>query len=81
MNDFIFQNTTKVYFGQNQLKHLHAEVLRFGDKILIAHGGEFIKTSSLYSRVINELQSHHITVYELGAVEPHPCLLYTSSCV
>ena len=49
MNDFIFQNTTKVYFGQNQLKHLHEEVLRFGDKILIAHGGEFIKNSSLYS--------------------------------
>ena len=72
MNDFIFQNTTKVYFGQNQLKHLHEEVLRFGDKILIAHGGEFIKNSSLYSRVINELQSHHITVYELGAVEPNP---------
>ena len=46
MNDFIFQNTTKVYFGQNQLKHLHEEVLRFGDKILIAHGGEFIKNSS-----------------------------------
>lgn len=27
MNDFQFQNTTKVYFGQNQLQHLHEEVL------------------------------------------------------
>ena len=27
MNDFQFQNTTKVYFGKDQLGHLHEEVL------------------------------------------------------
>lgn len=27
MNDFTFQNTTKVYFGRNQLGHLHEAVL------------------------------------------------------
>ena len=47
MNDFQFQNTTKVYFGKNQLKNLHNEVLKYGNKILIAHGGEFIKNSPL----------------------------------
>ena len=72
MNDFIFQNTTKVYFGKNQLHHLHEEVLKYGHKILIAHGGDFIKNSSLYGKVIDELQSNGITVYELGAVEPNP---------
>lgn len=72
MNDFQFQNTTKVYFGQNQLQHLHEEVLKYGDKVLIAHGGDFIQNSPLYSRVIKELESHKITVYELGAVEPNP---------
>ena len=30
MNDFQFQNTTKVYFGKDQLGHLHAEVLKYG---------------------------------------------------
>lgn len=72
MNDFQFQNTTKVYFGQNQLQHLHEEVLKYGDKVLIAHGGDFIQNFPLYSRVIKELESHKITVYELGAVEPNP---------
>ena len=47
-----FQNTTKVYFGQNQLQHLHEEVLKYGDKVLIAHGGDFIQNSPLYSRVM-----------------------------
>lgn len=72
MNDFQFQNTTKVYFGKNQLQHLHEEVLKYGDKVLVAHGGEFIKNSPLYTNVLNELQSNGITVYELGAVEPNP---------
>lgn len=72
MNDFQFQNTTKVYFGKNQLQHLHEEVLKYGDKVLIAHGGDFIKNSSLYSKVISELKSNNIKIYELGAVEPNP---------
>ncbi|WP_317317201.1 iron-containing alcohol dehydrogenase [Longibaculum muris] len=72
MNDFQFQNTTKVYFGKNQLSHLHEEVLKYGNKVLIAHGGNFIKNSSLYQKVIDELESNHIQVFELGAVEPNP---------
>ena len=72
MNDFQFQNTTKVYFGKNQLQHLHEEVLKYGDKVLVAHGGNFIKNSPLYSKVIEELESNNIKVYELGAVEPNP---------
>ena len=44
MNDFIFQNTTKVYFGKNQLQYLHEEVKKYGDK------AEFLKELSLYIR-------------------------------
>ena len=72
MNDFQFQNTTKVYFGKNQLQHLHVEVLKYGDKVLVAHGGDFIKNSPLYQNVMNELETNDIQVYELGAVEPNP---------
>ena len=72
MNDFQFQNTTKVYFGKKQLQHLHEEVLKYGDKVLVAHGGNFIKNSPLYSKVIEELELNNIKVYELGAVEPNP---------
>lgn len=72
MNDFQFQNTTKVYFGKNQLSHLHEEVLKYGDKVLVAHGGDFIKNSPLYQKVIDELESNGVQVFELGAVEPNP---------
>ena len=72
MNDCQFQNTTKVYFGKNQLQHLHEKVLKYRDKVLVAHGGNFIKNSPLYSKVIEELELNNIKVYELGAVEPNP---------
>ena len=35
MNDFQFQNTTKVYFGKDQLGHLHEEVLKYGKVYLL----------------------------------------------
>lgn len=72
MNDFQFQNTTRIYFGKNQLQHLHEEILKYGDRVLLAYGGGSIKRSGLYDRVMNELQSNGITVYELGSVEPNP---------
>ena len=72
MNNFIFQNTTKVYFGKDQLKHLHNEVLKYGNKVLIADGGEYIKKLPVYQNVINELINHGIEFFELGSVEPNP---------
>ena len=35
MNDFQFHNTTKVYFGKDQLGHLHEEVLKYGKSVLL----------------------------------------------
>lgn len=72
MNDFQFQNITKVYFGKDQLHHLHEEVLRYGDRVLLAYGGSSIKRNGLYDKVIDELKSNGITVYELPGVEPNP---------
>ena len=65
MNDFQFQNTTKVYFGKDQLGHLHEDVL-------VVYGGGSIKKIGLYDRVMNELKEHDINVYELSGVEPNP---------
>lgn len=72
MNDFQFQNTTKVYFGKNQLPHLHKEVLKYGSTVLLACGSKSIKNSVIYTKILKELQDHHIKVYDLGLVEPNP---------
>ena len=50
MNDFQFQNTTKVYFGKDQLGHLHEEVLKYGKSVLVVYGGK--KLDCIGSRII-----------------------------
>lgn len=57
MNDFQFQNTTKVYFGKDQLQNLHTEVLKHGSKELFAYGGGSLKRTGLYDKVIEELKN------------------------
>ena len=72
MNDFIFQNTTRVYFGKNQLSHLPEEISRWGSRVLLVYGGGSIKKTGLYDRVMASLQPAGIQVLELPGVEPNP---------
>ena len=71
MNDFQFQNTTKVYFGKDQLGHLHEEVLKYGKSVLVVYGGGSIKKIGLYDKVMKELKENNIEVYELAGKDNH----------
>ncbi|MBO6158544.1 MAG: iron-containing alcohol dehydrogenase [Firmicutes bacterium] len=72
MNDFVFQNTTKVYFGKNQLAKVPDELGRFGKNVLMVYGGGSIKRTGLYDQLMNLMQNAGLTVYELSGVEPNP---------
>ena len=48
INDFVFQNTTKVYFGKDQLENLPNEIKKYGTKIMLTYGGGFIKRIGLF---------------------------------
>lgn len=72
MNNFVFQNTTKVYFGKDQLTHLGEEAAKFGKKVLLVYGGGSIKRSGLYDRVVKVLTDAGMSISELAGVEPNP---------
>ncbi|MBR0045268.1 MAG: iron-containing alcohol dehydrogenase [Bacteroidaceae bacterium] len=72
MRDFVFENKTKIYFGKEQMCHLHEEVARFGKKVLMVYGGGSIKKIGLYDKIMAELQKGGATVFELPGVEPNP---------
>lgn len=72
MNSFIYNIPTKVYFGENQLGNLAAELAKFGKRVLIAYGGGSIKRIGLYDRVIYELHKAEFEVFELSGIEPNP---------
>lgn len=72
MNDFIFHNPDKVYFGRNQLDHLSEEVLKIGKKALLVYGGGSIKKNGLYDNIITIAKYNGIELFELSGVEPNP---------
>lgn len=72
MNDFIFHNPDKVYFGRNQLQHLPDELLKFGKKVLLVYGGGSIKRNGLYGKIMESMKENDIRLFELSGVEPNP---------
>ena len=72
MNSFVFQNATKVYFGQNQLHNLGVELAQFGKKVLLTYGGGSIKKSGLYDKVVAEIERAGLQLFEYGGIEPNP---------
>ncbi len=71
MNDFIFHNPDKVYFGKNQIQHLPEELLKHGKKVLLVYGGGSIKRSGLYDTIRKLVQDNGIQLFELSGVEPN----------
>lgn len=72
MYNFIFQNTTKIYFGENQLGHLGEELKQYGTRVLLTYGGGSIKKIGLYDKIMEELKKVDLTVFELPGIEPNP---------
>lgn len=72
MNDFIFNNPTRVYFGKNQINHLGEELSALGKKILLVYGGGSIKKIGLYDKVTDEINKNDLECIEFPGIEPNP---------
>ena len=72
LNDFIFHNPTKIYFGRTALSHLKEALAEFGPRVLLVYGKGAIKRSGLYSAVMKELAAAGKQVTELAGVSPNP---------
>ena len=69
MLNFSFQNTTKIHFGEGQIKAL-SKAIPTNAKVLVTYGGGSIKTNGVYDQVVNALSEH--TWYEFSGIEPNP---------
>lgn len=74
MDNFIFQNPTKIIFGKGAEQQVGKECSRYGKKILIHYGGGSIKKAGLYDKVIASLENSGIEYVELSGVKPNPRL-------
>jgi alcohol dehydrogenase len=74
LENFVFQNTTKIIFGKDTEKSVGAEIKKYSNKVLLHYGGQSIKKYGLYERVIKSLADEGIEFIELSGVTPNPVL-------
>lgn len=73
MNNFIFENATKVYFGKGCVKeYLCCTLKQYGENILLAYGGGSVKQNGIYDEVIAILHSMGKRVTEFSGIMPNP---------
>lgn len=72
MNDFTYQNPTRIHFGKTALSHLPGELARFGKQVVLVYGTGSVKRSGLYDRVVRELEAAGKVVTEVAGVPSNP---------
>ena len=72
MNNFVYYNPTKIYFGNEQLIHLSEEVKKYGNRVLLVYGVESFKKDGLYKEIMKVLCDAGVEVTEFHGVEPNP---------
>lgn len=73
MNNFIFENATKVYFGKNCVKeYLSCLAKKHGQKVLLAYGGGSIKKNGIYEEVTEILKQAGKEIIEFSGIMANP---------
>ena len=73
MNNFIFENKTKVYFGKGGVKeNLSGLLKKYGQTVMLAYGGGSIKRNGVYDEVMGILHDAGKTVVEFSGIMPNP---------
>jgi len=74
MNNFVFENGTKIFFGKNVVRNLGAEVGKYTRKVLLVYGGKSCKLNGSYKKARLSLEEHGIEIIELSGVKPNPSI-------
>ena len=69
MNNFTFQNPTKLVFGKGSIAQLPKEISKKA-KVMLTFGGGSVKNNGVYSQVIAALEGYNLV--EFWGIEPNP---------
>lgn len=72
MNNFIFQNDTKVYFGKGCVKEYLAGLTKGAGTVLLAYGGGSIKQNGVYDEITGILNEAGKTIVEFSGIMSNP---------
>ena len=73
MNNFVYENKTKVYFGKGSVKEQLGSLLqRYGDTVLLAYGGGSIRKNGVYEEVTSILHDAGKRIVEFSGIMSNP---------
>ena len=72
MNNFIYENSTKVYFGQGCVKEFLSSLTRDSRNILLACGERSAKQYGVYDEVLNILMADGKNMVDFSGIMPNP---------
>lgn len=73
MNNFIFENATKVYFGEGCVKeYLSCLTKQYGETVMLCYGGGSIRDNGIYDEVKGSLLLARKKVVEFSGIMPNP---------
>ena len=73
MNNFIFENKTKVYFGKGGVKEYLGSLLKnYGDTVMLAYGGGSIKRNGVYDEIMGILNAAGKRIVEFSGIMSNP---------
>jgi len=73
MNNFIYENKTKVYFGKGGVKEYLGSLLEnYGSTVMLAYGGGSIKGNGVYDEVMGILNAKGKRVVEFAGIMSNP---------
>ena len=74
MQNFVFENPTKIVFGRGQIKKIGCEAAKFGKKVFMVYGQGSVKRSGVYDQVVASLKAADIEIIEFPGVKSNPVL-------
>lgn len=75
MKNFVYQNPTKIIFGEDTINKIGKEIKNHGiNKVLIIYGGGSIFKNGVYDEVTKSLKAYEVDYVEVSGVKPNPVL-------
>ncbi len=74
MQNFVFENPTRIIFGQGVIARIGGEVSRCGKKVLLVYGRGSIKRNGIYDQVIASLKEANLSIVEFPGAKSNPVL-------
>lgn len=72
MNNFIYENRTKVYFGPGCVKEFLVSLIKDYDTVMLAYGMGSVKKNGIYDEILGILIKSGKNVVEFSGIMPNP---------